>query len=312
MNISIDKELHRVVSEWITFLQKQKGYSSHTLKAYMTDLFYFFAFLNGYRGKQCSISVLDSLSLQDFRAWLAARKIQKSSDASNTRHLSSVKSFYKYMSDKGLSDNTAIYNLKMRGSFSGKSLPKVVSLDDALSALEKAAEVNKEEWQQYRDKTIIMLVYGSGLRISEALSLQYKDFLNALDYGIKVRGKGSKERVVPVLPQTIEYLEKYRSLCGKDTESGALFFGKRGQPLSADIFRKQLQKIRQLAGLPSHTTPHAFRHSFATHLLDRGCSIRAIQELLGHSNLNTTQKYTQVTTQNMINNYCKHHPRAKM
>ena len=311
MKIQINKQLSALVEEWISYLQHNKKYSSYTLKAYITDLFYFLVFLNKHFNIQCTLELLDSLKITDFRSWLAAKKMDNNSDVSNIRNMSSVKSFFKYLELNNHIKNRSIYEIKLKNS-GDKKLPKVLNIDEALDTIQNLDDLYDQKWEMYRDKLILSLIYGSALRISEALSLKFHNFQNAIEDGIKILGKGSKERVVPIVPKVIYYFELYKQHTPYDISGSLLFFSKKGKKMSGDIFRKNIQKIREKIGLPNHTTPHAFRHSCASHLLEKGCDLRALQELLGHSNINTTQRYTHVNTNMIITSHSKYHPRSKI
>jgi integrase/recombinase XerC len=203
---------------------------------------------------------------------------------------------------------SSVFNLKSPKL--KKSLPRPINVDLAIQVIKQAEEIEDEKWIGLRNKAILILLYGCGLRISEALSLNYDDVQN--EDHILIKGKGEKERIVPMMPYIKKGIENYLEACPKEIISGeALFIGKRFSRLSPRIIQYALEKIRTALSLPETATPHALRHSFATHLLDSGGDLRTIQELLGHSSLSTTQKYTKVETSKLLDIYKKSHPLAK-
>ena len=219
------------------------------------------------------------------------------------REISAFKNFFKYLDKTHILKNDTISIIaspKLK-----KVLPKSVDVEDTFSIIKDSLDVASNEWQGYRDMAVLSLLYGCGLRISEALSLDYIDFISA-DNFIKIKGKGNKERIVPLLPIVKEninaYLAKAPHTKSKDE---ALFIGARGERLSPRIIQRQLQKIRGRLGLPDTVTPHALRHSFATHLLAQGTDLRSIQELLGHETLATTERYTDVEFETLKREYYK-------
>ena len=225
---------------------------------------------------------------------------------STARALSTVKSFYRYLEKQGTLTNPVIFHL--RGPKLKKALPKALGVEQAQQALETIGTQHEDEWVNKRDLALLVLIYGSGLRISEALSLTTAD--NKGD-SLTIIGKGNKQRMVPLLPVIKNAIADYMSACPYPfTATAPLFLGKRGQPLNPAIFQLQLRKLRAALNLPESTTPHAFRHSFATHLLSAGGDLRSIQELLGHTSLSTTQRYTHVDKARLMQAYQNAHPRA--
>jgi integrase/recombinase XerC len=234
---------------------------------------------------------------------LAFLRHNDNQSSSMARKISAVKNFYRYLFKTQNIDNQYITNLKSPKI--NKALPKVLPVLDVKNALLNIATMNEDEWINKRDLAILSLIYGCGLRISEAVSLT-KEQLN--EHYLLVKGKGKKERVVPLLPIVHEYLTSYLKACPYNTDTN-IFFTAKGINLSADLFRLQLRKLRKQFGLSDKVTPHAFRHSFATHLLANGADLRAIQELLGHESLSTTERYTNVDNSALIEIYEKAHPR---
>ena len=258
-----------------------------------------------YLGEKISLKVLKNLEAREFRAWLASR-MGTYENSSNARALSSVKSYFRYLEKQGLCKNAAIFHLKSPKL--KKSLPKAVGEEKTAEAIATIGTL-RDDWQGTRDLALLLLIYGSGLRISEALSLTYGAVKNA--DAITILGKGNKQRMVPLLPVVSETIEAYIKACPHTfANDSILFIGARGQALNPAIFQKTIRNVRAALNLPDTTTPHAFRHSFATHLLAAGSDLRSIQELLGHASLSTTQRYTHVDASRLLSAYDKAHPRA--
>jgi len=292
------------VAAFLDYLAHNKRASKHTLVSYAHDLEHFFAFLQEYQGAKANLATLKVLEAREFRAWLASRMGDYTA-SSNARALSSVKSYFRYLEKQGHAKNAAIFHLKSPKI--GKSLPKALREVQAAEAMTTIAA--GDDWQSKRDLALLMLLYGSGLRISEALSLKLGEIRGR--ESITILGKGNKQRLVPILPIVTGAIDAYVEACPHRIEpSSALFRGTRGGPLDPAIFQKNLRNIRRQLGLPDTATPHAFRHSFATHLLAAGTDLRSIQELLGHASLSTTQRYTHVDSNRLLSAYEKAHPRA--
>lgn len=293
------------IDAFLEHLTHNKRASRHTVISYQNDLAHFFAFLTEHLGKSPTTKDLKELEARDFRAWLASRSDDFEA-TSNARALSSIKSFFRYLEHQGTCKNAAIFH--MRSPKLKKSLPKAVAETQAKEALAVIASQH-DDWQSARDVALLTLLYGCGLRISEALSLTRAD-IEGKD-SIVITGKGNKQRVVPLLPVVIEALQRYQKQCPFALEKDEpIFRGARGKPLQATIFQKTIREVRHQLGLPDTTTPHAFRHSFATHILAAGGDLRSIQELLGHASLSTTQRYTHVDASRLLAAYEKSHPRA--
>ncbi len=304
--LPISSELQARVRAWLAHLRDVRRYSEHTLVAYEQDLHEFLRFLSGHLGAGVRLEQLEALEARDFRAWLAAR--MGCFEASSTaRALSTVKHFYRYLEKHEVLCNAAIFH--MRGPKLKKAVPKALGVAQAREATEGIGQLHEEEWVNLRDVALLVLIYGCGLRISEALSLRYGDV--PLKDVLAITGKGRKQRMVPVLPVVAEAIAAYVAACPYPfSEEMALFVGARGKPLDPAIFQLQLRKLRGRLNLPETTTPHAFRHSFATHLLSSGGDLRSIQELLGHESLSTTQRYTKVDKERLMAAYKNAHPRA--
>ena len=267
----------------------------------------FFNFLNTHFGETLTISSLETVSLQDIRAWLATFKNQNYHISSYARYLAALRNFFHYLNKfENITNNNAA-NIKIKRN--SRSLPKALDILDTKLALDGAFEVSSELWTQLRDYAALTLIYGCGLRISEALSITKNDIEG--EY-ISIKGKGNKTRSVPIIDSVKEAIRSYIEHCPHIIEKDQpIFIGKRGRTLNVSVFQSQIRKIRKNLGLSNSTTPHAFRHSFATHLLSNGADLRSIQELLGHKNLSTTQIYTAVDTKKILDSYNKNHPRCQ-
>lgn len=293
------------IAAFLDYLTHNKRASRHTIVSYENDLAHFFAFMQEYLGTKPSLAVLKKLEAREIRAWLASR-MKEYEASSNARALSSVKSYFRYLEKQQLCKNAAIFHL--RGPRLAKSLPKAVSEEKTQDALAVIATM-RDDWVAQRDLALLMLLYGCGLRMSEALSLTYGMVRNT-DM-LTILGKGNKQRIVPILPLILQAINVYIDACPYSfSQDSPLFIGVRGQPLNPAIFQKTIRQLRMQLNLPDSATPHAFRHSFATHLLAAGSDLRSIQELLGHASLSTTQRYTHVDASRLLSVYDKAHPRA--
>ena len=225
--------------------------------------------------------------------------------ASNARALASVRNLYHYLAKNKVLNNEQVFELK--NPKKKKAVPKALSESEALEAIKGYSTPEQDLWEEKRDKAVLMVIYGMGLRISEALALTYSDIKSA--EFIRVYGKGNKERLVPVIAEARNAVEEYVNALPYNIESKEpMFLGKRGKPLNPGVFQKHIRNLRRSLNLPESTTPHAFRHSYATHLLSGGADLRSIQELLGHASLSTTQVYTKVDTRRLLESYVKAHP----
>ncbi len=297
------------VTGWLRFLGAERRMSDKTLEAYQRDVSQFLDFLARHLGGAPTLKQLAKLSPADVRAFMAARRSEGLSSRSLMRVLAGARSFARYLERNGKGKVGAL--AAVRAPKVGKTLPKPLAIAAAkrISDTDLRAGETRAPWIVARDAAVLALLYGSGLRISEALSLKRKDF-TASD-AITVTGKGNKTRMVPVLPQVVKSVEGYIALCPLDAPAdGPLFMGARGGPLSPRIVQLTMARLRGALGLPDTATPHALRHSFATHLLARGGDLRAIQELLGHASLSTTQIYTAVDLERLLEVYSSAHPRA--
>lgn len=292
---------------WLDAQTALKGASQNTIDAYGRDVANFLAFITGYKGEAQGIGPLSTLSVRDMRAWMAAGRADGISPRSMARKLSAVKSFIRWLSDREGFDPTAV--LSARAPKFPRKLPRPLAEDAARDMISQVELQSDQGWIGARDSAVMTLLYGCGLRISEALSLKGSDA--PLAEVIRITGKGGKERIVPVVPVARRAVQDYLRLCPWPVEPDApLFRGKRGGALAPRMVQKVTEQARMQLGLPASVTPHAMRHSFATHLLNAGGDLRAIQELLGHASLSTTQAYTAVDTQRLMEVYDRTHPRA--
>jgi integrase/recombinase XerC len=297
------------ITRWLGYLGAERRMSPKTLDAYGRDVGQFLGFLAGHLGGAPSLKQLAKLTPADVRAFMAARRGDGLSSRSLMRVLAGTRSFARFLERNGKGKVGAL--AAVRAPKVGKTLPKPLAIAAArrISDTELRAGETRAPWIVARDAAVLTLLYGSGLRISEALSLKRKDF-SASD-AITVTGKGNKTRMVPVLPQVATSIAGYIALCPLDLpDDGPLFIGARGGPLSPRVVQLAMARLRRALGLPDTATPHALRHSFATHLLARGGDLRAIQELLGHASLSTTQIYTAVDSERLLEVYASAHPRA--
>jgi integrase/recombinase XerC len=300
---------------WRDWLKSERRLAVHTLVAYEHDVATFLGFMTGYLGKPPTLDALGKLKPAEFRAWLAERARQGLARTSTARAFSSVRSFFQFLDKRGLAHNASIGAIQTPKL--PRSVPKALSERDMEELLEAPAEQEREAWLDLRDAAVLLLLYGAGLRIGEALGLSkgvVEDLLKTGRDTLSVTGKGNKTRLVPLLPQALEALRAYRDACPWLAARGpgeAFFVGARGGALDPAIVQKRVRDIRRGLGLAESVTPHALRHSFATHLLGAGGDLRTIQELLGHASLSTTQRYTDVDADRLTAVYRAAHPRAK-
>lgn len=310
-SLHADERIKQSLWDWLEFLQHRESASGHTRRAYLQDVLQALTFLQHYWGEAVCFSRLNAMSMRDVRAWLAQRLAEGYAKSSNARALSSLRHWFRYLQYQELAENHAIFHIRMPKR--DAAIPKALSEEHSLRMVEAAASFHDEEWLNKRDVALLMLIYGCGLRISEALSLKVQDVLSSQG-SLRITGKGNKQREVPLLPVVLQALLTYLKHSPHHADGArevALFVGKHGKALHASAFRKQLQQIRRQLGLPEHASPHAFRHSFATHLLAGGADLRDIQELLGHAQITTTQRYTKVDTARLMAAYEAAHPVAK-
>ena len=300
--------LAEAIASWQDWLRAERRVSAHTLDAYGRDLASFLAFLFVHLGTAADISALGELRPADFRSYLAHRANEGIARSSIARGMSTLRNFFRYLDKTGRIHNPAVKSVKTPRL--PTSIPKALDEVDALHAIRAAGALQEEPWLAARDQALLLLLYGCGLRLGEALSLTWATPTDADT--LRVLGKGRKERIVPVLPVVRAAITSYRDLCPfKSLGETPLFLGRRGRPLNPRIIQRQMETLRAQLGLHEQATPHALRHSFATHLLAKGGDLRTIQELLGHASLSTTQRYTAVDERHLIRTYQDTHPRAK-
>ncbi len=298
----------QAAEEYLQALAQERRASPLTVTEYRRDLGFFLEFLTGHLGVPPGLPDLAALRETDLRAWLAAEAGTGRGNRTRARHLSAVRSFFKFLRRRhGIENNAA----KLLGSPKiSPPLPRALSADDARAVAGDIGEASDTALTQARDMALFTLLYGCGLRIAEALGLNVADAPRA-GRPLRVVGKGGKERLVPVLPAVADAAAAWLALHPAGADGAApLFLGVRGDRLNAGVAQRTLRTYRRLAGLPEHATPHALRHSFATHLLEGGADLRAIQDLLGHASLSTTQRYTAVDEKGLLAVWRNTHPKA--
>ena len=300
-NNQLYNRINNIIIEWVKYLEDIRGYGFNTLNAYKRDILDFLRFC---KDKDHDFLSPNKYILREYLYELSERHLSRPTIA---RRISSLKNFFKFLlKDKViLSLDISIFKSpKLKRNF-----PKSIDSDLVAKALSSLMDAKNDQWINLRDRAVMLLLYGAGLRISEALSIKKKDAPNG-DW-LRVVGKGNKYRDVPLLPIICDGVREYLDLCPYDVnEDAPLFLGKRGGSLSPRIIQRRIENLRYELGLPSHTTPHALRHAFATHLLSGGADLRAIQQLLGHSSLSTTQRYTDVNETELLNLHKAIHPRS--
>ncbi len=303
----ISPQARDALEHWLDTQKSLKDASENTLKAYNADTVDFIAFMTSYKSEPQGLAALSRITTRDMRAWMAATRGTDVGARSLARKLSSVKSFYRWLSEREGFEPTAV--LTIRAPKFQKKLPRPLAIDAAKAMIETVEFQTPHAWVAARDSAVLTLLYGCGLRISEALSLTGADV--PLPESLRILGKGGKERVVPVLPAAREAVAAYLKICPHPLEPNSpLFRGIRGGALNPRAVQEVMAKARMQLGLPATATPHAMRHSFATHLLSAGGDLRSIQELLGHASLSTTQAYTAVDTARLMEVYESAHPKA--
>ena len=305
-------DLAAAIDGWQQQLKSERRASAHTLAAYGRDLAFFLDFTRDHHGEQPSLDLLRQLKPADFRAFLANRAAQDLAKASQARALSVLRGFFRFLERRGLATNPALSVL--RGPRLSRAVPKPLSESDAratIDASDTVQTVDSPPWIAARDTALVTLLYGCGLRLSEALDLTRRQAPAPGMTSLRVTGKGGKTRIVPLLPVVTQAVTEYLAHCphgiGPDDD---LFVGVRGGPLNPRLVQRLMEQLRLRLGLPDTATPHALRHSFATHLLAGGADLRAIQELLGHASLSTTQRYTAIDAAKLMEVYDRAHPRA--
>jgi integrase/recombinase XerC len=307
-----DETITRQMTRWLSHLGAERRLSPKTSEAYARDVRQCLAFLAGHWGTQVTLARFAALEAGDVRAFMAMRRADDISGRSLMRALAGLRSFGRFLEREGHGKVGALSAI--RAPKIGKSLPKPIPMTAAkrLADADERAGETREPWIWARDAAVMALLYGSGLRISEALSLKRRDVpLPGAGDVLVVTGKGNKTRMVPVLQNVLTLIADYVAMCPHPLSAAEpIFVGARGGPLKARIIQLTMERLRGALGLPDSATPHALRHSFATHLLSRGGDLRAIQELLGHASLSTTQIYTGIDTERLLEVYRSAHPRA--
>ena len=292
---------------WLDARKALAGASDNTIAAYQGDIADFLSFMTTHHGEPQGLGAIARISVGDMRSWMAEARKSGVGARSLARKLSAVKSFYRWLAEREGFEPTAVLSTRTP-KFQNK-LPRPLAKDAARAMIETVELQSDSDWVAARDMAVVTLLYGCGLRISEALGLTGAD--TPLPQVLRIIGKGGKERIVPVLPVAREAVDTYLRLCPHPQDADqAIFRGIRGKPLGARAIQLVMAKARMQLGLPATATPHAMRHSFATHLLEAGGDLRTIQELLGHASLSTTQAYTAVDTARLMEVYNQTHPRA--
>ena len=302
----VDDTVGGHISGWLRDLGAVRRLAAKTLEAYSRDLAQFVTFLAGHTGGAVSLETLREMRAADLRAFMAVRRQDRVEARSLARALSAIKSFFHYLEREGVLSTEALNTV--RTPKTKKSLPKALTVLEAKATIATTDELEDRPWVAARDMAVLSLCYGAGLRISEALSLSRADLDGP---SLRITGKGGKTRLVPLIDPVRQSIEAYLKLCPFPlTPSQPLFRGVKGGVLSPRLIQLRVAQLRGALGLPPSATPHALRHSFATHLLGRGGDLRAIQELLGHASLSTTQIYTAGDTDRLLDAYRAAHPRS--
>ena len=309
LELELSGDLIDVSLGWLSYLSKERNLAEKTIEAYERDLRQFLSYLKNHLGRVPCITDLGGLEPKSFRGFLAARRRQHATSRSLARTLSALRMFFRYLEDEEIIFNRAV--LAVQSPKIGHSIPKPLTVEKAKSLIndDGRAEI---DWVRARDIAVLLLLYGAGLRISECLCILTKDAPLPGSDVIRIEGKGGKERLVPILPIIQNAVARYMKLCPFNLEGDSpLFRGVRGGVLSPRIIQLLMEKVRSELGLADTATPHALRHSFATHLLGAGADLRQIQELLGHASLSSTQVYTEVDRTRLLEVYEAAHPRSQ-
>lgn len=293
-----DKELVALVHDWLHWLRFERNYAANTVEAYARDLSIFLSFFENPQ----NIKLLQDISLSDFRNYVSFERSRNRCKSSLARRISSIRCFFNWLRQQNILHNSAITVLSSPKK--PKLLPRALDVNQADKLIDETQNLQEAPWQKLRDMAIFILLYGCGLRISEAISINVGDFDN--QEFLHITGKGKKDRIVPILPIVIKAVDAYVEACPFTLNHGdALFLGARGKRINPRIIQRQVETIRNQISLPPNMTPHSLRHSFATHLLGAGTDLRSIQELLGHSSLSTTQRYTEIENSLLAQEYQK-------
>ncbi|XVN40574.1 MAG: tyrosine recombinase XerC [Rickettsia endosymbiont of Argas persicus] len=301
----LDIQIQELIDKWQKYLALQKNYSNHTLISYNNDLKHFFKFMNYYNSDIVTIDHIKNADIRLVRSWLAKRKCDNFVTSSVARGLSAVKNFYKFLEKTTQIHNHVVFSIKSPKK--SKLLPKALSKEEIDISLSHIEEYGNIRWIELRNKALLILIYASGLRISEALSITKLHVQN--QEFIKILGKGNKERIIPWLSIARDLVKEYlQALPYELQDDEPIFKGKQGKKLQPPVFNRELIKLKHFYGLSEHLSAHSFRHSFASHLLENGADLRSIQELLGHKSLSTTQSYTKTSIKHLETAYVTAHP----
>jgi integrase/recombinase XerC len=302
------QDLRAAVGEWLAHMAHELGRADNTLVAYERDVRQLLAWLEGNLSRTPALADLARIDARQLRGFLASRRQAKVGSRSLARSLSGLRGFFRWLEMEDIARNRAMQQVSRPRV--GHGIPKPLSVEKAAAVVDGGMAADLD-WIAARDSAVLLLLYGSGLRISEALGICRRDAPTEGREVLRVAGKGGKERLVPVLPVTQAAVGRYVALCPYPlAPDGPLFLGAKGGPLNPRIVQLLMERLRDALGLPNTATPHALRHSFATHLLSAGADLRQIQELLGHASLSTTQVYTEVDRERLLAVYDKAHPRA--
>lgn len=308
MSLAISPAARDALTAWLSGLKSLRNASDATVDAYRRDVVDYLSFMAEHHGGPQGIAALGNVSTGDMRAWMARERGAGLGARSLARKLSAVKTFHRWLAEREGIEVTPV--LSARAPKYQRSLPRPLAIDAAKAMIDTVGTADARPWVQARDAAVVTLLYGCGLRISEALSLRADDA--PLGETLRIRGKGGKERIVPVIAPARAAVAAYLAIQPHPMPEGApLFRAVRGGALSARTVQKSMEQARMALGLPATATPHAMRHSFATHLLSAGGDLRSIQDLLGHASLSTTQVYTAVDTARLMEVYEAAHPRAR-
>ncbi|MAC41195.1 MAG: recombinase XerC [Pelagibacterales bacterium] len=304
-NIFSNKEVSHLCDQWLLYIKEEQLLSLNTYNAYATDLKYFLNFVQIHYGNKITIKNLEDLTLRDFRSWLSSQKIKNNniSPKSQARSKAAIKSLFKFLNKNNFVKNTAIFNLQPAKI--NKQLPRPLSFNEVIDVINISGK--KNDWTGVRDKTLFTLIYAAGLRLSEALQLN-KSHVKDVD-NIRITGKGGKVRSIPLIESAKIAIDELLNVNPDQEMNSPLFIGLKGKRLSSRQVQKTIEEVRNKLSLPKTVTPHSLRHSFATHLLEKGVDLRTLQELLGHSSLSTTQGYTAVTVTTISKVHKLAHPR---
>ena len=302
-----DTDLRDAIGDWQSWLSHERRVSDHTFAAYSRDLAAFLDFISEHLGALPDLATLSDLKPADFRSYLARRAGSGAARSSTARGMSVLRNFFRYLDRTERVQNPAVG--AVRSPRLPQAAPRPLDPDQAFEVIDAAASLSAKPWIQSRDVALFSLLYGCGLRIAEALGLDRGDLPRGET--MVISGKGGKERIVPVLPIVRKAIDAYLDQCPYKGDDRPVFVGARGKRLNPGVVQRQMRRLRGGLGLPETATPHALRHSFATHLLGAGGDLRSIQELLGHASLSTTQRYTKVDAERLVRVYDAAHPRAR-